>query len=281
MILYGFFYFFVIAFLVSIFPKIKMPQNGKLTLAFKSLAASDVFILFIILLSTLLIIIPEFIYIKDIYPGHYRANTMFKLVYQSSIMLSIASGYIIVRIISNFKFSYLKLGYWVIGSIGLLLVTIYPYFAINSYYNLKTYQGLDGIKYLKTLYPTDYEGILWINKNIKGQPVILEAQGDSYTDYARVSANTGLPTVLGWTVHEWLWRGTYDIPCPRIPEVQTLYEAESIEDTKKLIDKYNIRLVFIGDLEREKYPKLNEEKFKLLGKVIFQNGNTKIYKTSN
>ena len=292
-ILYGFFYFFVIAFVVSIFPQIKMPQNGKLTLAFKSLAASDTFILFIILLSTFLIIIPEFIYIKDIYPGHYRANTMFKLVYQSFIMLSIASAYVAVRLISNIKnsreagsgfarqISNWKLAYWIIGSIGLLLVSIYPYFAINSYYNLKTYQGLDGIKYLKTLYPTDYEGILWINKNIKGQPVILEAQGDSYTDYARVSSNTGLPTVLGWTVHEWLWRGTYDIPSPRIPEVQTLYESESIEDTKKLIEKYNIQLVFIGSLEKEKYPKLNEAKFKLLGKVIYQNGDTKIYKISN
>lgn len=158
---------------------------------------------------------------------------------------------------------------------------IYPNFAINSYYNLKIYQGLDGIKYLKPLYPTDYEAILWINKNIKGQPVILEAQGDSYTDYARISSNTGLPTVLGWTVHEWLWRGTYDVPSPRIPEVQSLYETESLEDAKTLIDKYKIELVFIGNLEKEKYPKLNEEKFKSLGKIIYQNGHTIIYKMSN
>ena len=291
-ILYGFFYFFVIVFIVSILPKIKMPQNKRLTLVFKSLAISDIFILFLIILSTLLIIIPEFIYVKDIYPGHYRANTMFKLVYQSFIMLSIASAYIAVRLISNFKYQISKTQiknkifnfyyvYLIFAILFLILVMIYPYFAINSYYNLRTYQGLDGIKYLKPLYPTDYEGILWINKNIKGQPVILEAQGDSYTDYARISSNTGLPTVLGWTVHEWLWRGTYDIPSPRIPEVQTLYEIEDIQDTKKLIDKYNLQLVFIGDLERKKYPKLNEEKFKTLGKVIYQNGDTKIYKISN
>lgn len=30
---------------------------------------------------------------------------------------------------------------------------------------------------------------------------MLEANGDSYSDYERVSAMTGLPTVLGWYVH--------------------------------------------------------------------------------
>ena len=315
LILYGFFYFWAISFLVFLFKRInpkhearspKQYQNtnvknskrfgnsnfGHLNLFRISnfefrISLSDVFVLILILLSTLLIIIPEFIYVKDIYPGHYRANTMFKLVYQAFIMLSISSGYIIVRLFLNHKSSIInrgipwKLGYWIIGSIGLLLVSVYSYFAINSYYNLKTYQGLDGIKYLKPLYPTDYEAILWINKNIKGQPVILEAQGDSYTDYGRVSANTGLPTVLGWTVHEWLWRGSYDIPSPRIPEVQKMYESEDLEETKNLLKKYKVSLIFIGTLELQKYPKLNEEKFNTLGKVIYKNGDTKIYKISN
>lgn len=156
---------------------------------------------------------------------------------------------------------------------------IYPYLAINSYYgDLKTYYSLDGTLYLKTLYPTDYQSILWINKNIKGQSIILEAQGDSYTDYGRVSTNTGLPTVLGWAVHEWLWRGSYDIPSPRIEEVQKMYESEDLEDTKNLLKKYKVELVFFGDLERQKYPNLIEDKFKTLGKVIYKNGNTRIYK---
>ena len=48
--------------------------------------------------------------------------------------------------------------------------------------------------------------------------------------------------------------------------------------TKKLIRKYNIKLVFIGDLERQKYTKLNEDKFQKLGKIIYENGQTIIYK---
>ena len=114
------------------------------------------------------------------------------------------------------------------------MILSYPIFAINSFYdNLIIIKGLDGISYLKILYVGDYSLINWINKNIKGQPVILEANGDSYTDYARISANTGLPTVIGWPVHEWLWRGTYDIVSPRITDVQTLYTCMILNTVKK------------------------------------------------
>src|SRR3989344_4774958 len=296
-VLYGFFYFWAISFIIflsnkrivipNLFRDLGSSKTKILKLVQNDNHRPDLFVLLLILFSTFLIIVPEFIYVKDIYPGHYRANTMFKLVYQAFIMLSIASGYIVVRLLSNWRMQNARLParqgrwkvpYWIIGSIGLFLVMIYPYFAINSYYaDLKTYHGLDGLEYLKTLYPTDYDAIMWINENIKAQPVILEAQGDSYTDYGRVSTNTGLPTVLGWTVHEWLWRGTYDIPAPRIAEAQTMYESEDLEQTKSLLEKHNVSLVFFGDLERDKYPNLNENKFKTLGKIIYENGETKIY----
>ena len=133
---------------------------------------------------------------------------------------------------------------------------------------------------MKELYPDDYTGIQFINEKIKGQPVILEAQGDSYTDYGRVSSNTGLPTVLGWTVHEWLWRGSYDVPAPRIAEIQTMYESKDLRQTTKLLNKYKVEYVFIGNLEREKYPSLVTEKFNKLGKIIFQKGETRIYRIS-
>jgi uncharacterized membrane protein len=271
--LYGFFYFFALSFLFFI---------NKL----KKLMITDIFVLFLILLSTFLIILPEFIYVKDIYPAHYRANTMFKLVFQGFIMLSISAGYIIVRILSSFRLRELSifkklfaLSYVLLTVALLSLVLTYPYIAIKSYYNeLSAYKGLDGTAYLNLIYPSDYNAIRWLNRNILGQPVILEAQGDSYTDYARVSSNTGLPTILGWTVHEWLWRGSYDVPAPRINEVKTLYESRDKRETLTLLNKYDIEYVFIGNLEYQKYPTLDEGKFSDLGMIIFRDGDTKIYK---
>jgi len=259
-ILYGFFYFLVISFIFILKKS-------------KEIERSDIFVIALIIVSTILIIIPEFIYAKDIYPEHYRANTMFKLVYQSFIMLSISSAYIIFKIFTFFKKKDINKIFSVVWicffSLLFFLIASYPFFAISSYYNnLQKYVGLDGTKYLKVLYTTDYQAILWLNRNIKGQPVILEAQGDSYTDYARVSANTGIPTVLGWTVHEWLWRGSYDVPAPRITDVELLYTSSDINIVKDLIKRYNVSLVFIGDLERQKYTNLNEKNFAKLGKII-------------
>lgn len=275
LILHGFFYFFVMVYLFTVWK-------------IKRLTQTDVFVCILIILSTFLIIIPEFIYAKDIYPGHYRANTMFKLVFQSFMMFSLCIGFIIFRVATYFRETKKKLRiipFFFFTVILLSLIFIYPFQAIQSYYaELNTYYGLDGTKYLQNLYPDDYKAIVFIQKSIKGQPVILEAQGDayegssSYTDYSRVSANTGLPTVLGWTVHEWLWRGTYDIPAPRIEEVRLMYESNDIDETVRLLQKYNVEYIFVGQLERDKYPLINTAKFEEIGNGIFENGETKIFR---
>lgn len=268
LILYGFFYFFVLSFILFLrFKKNYKPNK------------SDVFIAFLIILSTLLIIIPEFAYVKDIYPAHYRANTMFKLAYEAFIMLSIVCGYIIVKIISNLNDKKFLVLFFIPTLVFLYLVFLYPVFAINSYYdNLKTYKGIDGLSYMKKDHGEDYELINWINKNIKGQPIILEAVGDSYTDYARISANTGLPTVLGWPVHEWLWRGTYDVVGPRVEEVKTFYTTSNLQKAKDIVKKYNASYIVVSLLEKQKYPDLNEDNIKKLGDIIYQNNGAKLYK---
>ena len=267
-LLYGFFYFFVISFILFL----KFKKNYKIS-------KSDIFILVLILLSSLVLIIPEFVYIKDIYPQHYRANTMFKLSYEAFIMLSISSAYILVKLLSSIKNRILLFLFLLSSLLLISLNLIYPFLAIGSYYrDLTNYQGLNGIKYLSNLYPDDYKLINWMNKNIKGQPIILEASGDSYTDYARISANTGLPTVIGWSVHEWLWRGTYDIVAPRIEDVKTLYTGNDINLIKIILVKYKISYAVVSSLEREKYSNLNEDNFKKLGKIIYQNNTAKLYK---
>src|SRR3989338_7447356 len=94
-LLWGFFYFNFISFLLLVLiPRIKQ----KIANSHFQLTTPDIFVILTTIVSTLLLIFPEFIYIKDIYPAHYRANTMFKLGYQAFIMLSLCSGYIIVRI---------------------------------------------------------------------------------------------------------------------------------------------------------------------------------------
>jgi len=143
-----------------------------------------------------------------------------------------------------------------------------------SYYgDLRKKPQIDGSLWLKDLYPQDKEIIDYLNKNVSGQPVILEAQGDSYTDYERISAFTGLPTVAGWWVHQWLWRGSADVVGKRIPDIIEIYEGKDLEKTKNLLKKYHIKYIIVSQLERQKYPNLNEEKFSILGEKIFESSN--------
>jgi len=232
----------------------------------------------LLFISWALIVVPEIFYLKDIYIHSYqRANTMFKLTYQSFVMFSLANAYIVVRIFTSLKKSLVKFLFVISYLLLVSFVFIYPYFATRSYYGLKNYLGIYGLNYLKDQYPDDYQAVLWLNKNVAGKPVIVEAVGESYSDFARVSANTGLPTILGWRVHEWLWRGSFDQPGAKTEEVRKIYESEDLAETQELLNKYQVRYVFLGTMETRAYPQLNEEKFTKLGKVIFRQGQTKIY----
>ena len=60
---------------------------------------------------------------------------------------------------------------------------------------------LDGTAYLEKQTPGDRGAIEWINANVRGLPVLLEAQGPPYQEFTRLSMHTGLPTVQGWEYH--------------------------------------------------------------------------------
>ncbi len=233
-------------------------------------------------LAALLIILPEIIYVKDIYqPDYYRANTMFKFGFQAWIMLALGSSIAVMRVLEKvwswrgfFRFLVYLFYFSLLGSMAL-----YTYIAIKTaYFGGPRRLTLDGSVFLEKFFPADAAAIKWLNQNVKGQPVIVEAVGESYTDYARISSFTGLPAVLGWPVHEWLWRGSWDVPAPRVKDVQEIYESADLNLTRELLRKYQVRYIYLGKMEREKYPQLKEEKFFALGELVYQNQGAKIFR---
>ena len=138
-------------------------------------------------------------------------------------------------------------------------------------WNPKNYQGLNATAFLETDFVEDAAGIRWLSENIKDAPVVLEANGDSYTGYERVSAMTGLPTILGWKVHEWLWRNDVEDLNEKSQEIETIYTSENEEEVRALLEKYDVSYIFLGSMEREKYgEELNTTLLKSLGEVVFQ-----------
>ncbi|KKR11695.1 MAG: YYY membrane protein [Candidatus Woesebacteria bacterium GW2011_GWA1_39_21] len=246
----------------------------------KKLTTSDLFVLSLLTSSWVLILLPEIIYVKDIYAAtHYRANTMFKLTYQAFVMSYLAGGYIIVRQIALEKYAYIRRFLTIFWMVILYSILSYAQISTNSYYGrLKTYLGLDGIKWLQNQYPDQYQIVYWLKKNAEKNSVILEAPGDSYTDYNAISAYTGIPTVSGWFVHEWLWRGTPDFPQQRVTDITNIYLTPDAKLAKELLNKYQVNYIIVGTFERQKYPLLNEEKFTKIASIAFQTGVTTVYK---
>lgn len=273
------------------------------------LQPADVLVLGLFICGIGLILVPELFYVVDIYSGDFkRANTMFKFTYQAFVLLSLVWGYASVR---AFTMRHRKRSSQVIAVLLILALVIpawYPLVATGQWLGKWTrsrYEGLDGLTVLADKDSSliagnqpgelsdDLAAIAWFNEQVDGQPVILESYGESYTDYCRISTFTGLPTVIGWETHEWLWRTSKDHPNaygdivqPRQEDVRLLYTTTDQAVRKQLLEKYQIRYVVLGSLERTRFSttdsqgltisQIQEDLLLNLGTVVFAQNTIKV-----
>jgi uncharacterized membrane protein len=244
------------------------------------LTASEYTAIAFVLCALVFIAIPEFVYVKDIYGYSFRrANTVFKLSYEAFIILTVLVGYLAVIIARRLTDPSRRMIATVILTMLLYLPMTFTWLAMIQGCKLPyvpRYWGLDGLAYMAEEHPGDYEAANWIMENTPSNAKVLEAEGDSYTDYARISMMSGHPTVLGWYVHEWLWRGDKKPVNLRRKDVKAIYEAKNASDAFALLHKYNISYLVIGNLEIKRYPDISMSVLFQLGKTVFQSKNTLI-----
>ena len=89
---------------------------------------------------------------------------------------------------------------------------------------------------------------------------------------------TGIPRILGWTVHEWLWRGSLQEVTLRSRDIAAIYEGDNAASVKKILDKYRAAYIIISRQERQKFKKLNEPLLLSPGAVVFHVRNTFVIK---
>jgi len=248
-------------------------KTEEATQAEKRAPSSVSFILLLTLLGSLLVLAPEYFYLRDQFGT--RMNTIFKFYYQAWLLWSLAAAYGAASLLQK-----LRGGWDWAHRIGLALLLIaglvYPVFGIIS----KT-SGLspadwtlDGAAHILRSNPDEAVAIDWLQNAPDG--VILEAVGGSYTGYARFSTNSGLPTVLGWPGHESQWRGGYAEMGSRQKDIELIYTTSDWNTTKALLDQYQVRYVVIGLLEKSTYH-VDETKFQHFLKPIFSLGEITIY----
>ncbi len=244
------------------------PGTGEVPLA-------PTFVSLLIAAGAALTLAVEFFYLRDHFGT--RMNTVFKFYFQAWTMWGVAAAYALARFLARGP-------RWVawVSAVLVALGLVYPALAIPT--RAREYGGpptLDGAAHLRALYGPDMAAIDWLNAYVEGVPVILEAPGDRYRAYVyegRVSAFTGLPTLLGWGGHEHQWRGNYDEPARREPDIQTLYTTTDTDQALSLLRRYGIQYVYIGPLEQSRYPPDGLAKFARIGQVVYDAGGVRIFR---
>lgn len=257
-------------------PKGNLAESGNPIPQENGTASPDLFVLLVILAGAGLVTLPEFFYLRDQFG--FRMNTIFKFYFQGWNLWAIAAGYasaVLLRDLQGPRRTMFAVG-WVI----LILLSLpYPVYGILSRTN--NFQpaawSLDGASYVERYSPEEMEAIRWM----QGAPygVIAEAVGGSYTGYARISTHTGLPAVLGWPGHESQWRGGALELGSREPDIIRLFRAKDWAQVDEVLQKYQIRYVYIGPLEKSSYHP-DETIFRQHMPVVFQNTVVTIYENS-
>ncbi|HAE60297.1 MAG TPA: hypothetical protein DCG54_12530 [Anaerolineae bacterium] len=231
------------------------------------------FLLLMILLGGLMVLAPEFVYLRDGFGN--RMNTVFKFYYQAWALWSLVAAFGFVTIFSEMR-GWLT---WA-ARIVLLLVTMmgmaYPILSLPNRVNYFQSEEptLNASGYLARYTPADAAVVEFLADQPWG--VVAEASTrDSYTEYARIATNSGLANIMGWGGHQLQWRGGSEAFAGRQEDIRLLYEIPSWEKTSEILARYNVRYVVIGDLERRTY-QVNEQKFINLPE-IFRSGDTVVY----
>ncbi|MBI3979737.1 MAG: hypothetical protein HY331_16270 [Chloroflexi bacterium] len=192
---------------------------------------------------------------------------------------------------------------WLIVLAGLVAsVSIYPLMATpvrvsDRFANLPP--TLDGAAYMtRSVYQEekgpvelrwDYEAIRWLEENVQGTPVVLEAASGSpphvglYRWGNRVSIYTGLPTVIGWDWHQKQQRWGYQrMVDERLNDVRTFFTSPDPQAALEVARKYNVQYVYVGKMEKLYYPAQGLAKLQqLVGRgleVAYQNPDVTIYR---
>ena len=230
-----------------------------------------------------------------------RMNTLFKYYLEVWVLLGMASAYMLWYLASRGAFRIrisLFRGAWLVA-LAILLCASFLYPALGTRSRLSDRFStesvtLDGADYMKTAVHReegreielrwDYEAIIWLQDNVRGSPVVLEAHNEQYHWSSRIADYTGLPTVLGWPWHQIQQRRKYDYAVrERIGDVTEVYSTADLERALELLRRYEVEYVVVGQLERAYYPSQGLLKFDRMARdgmaeLVYQNEGVKIYR---
>ncbi len=246
----------------------------------------------------------ELFYIADSFSGEFkRMNTVFKTYYQAWLLLGITGSYSLYYIWSHrnealprinlgtvlftpqFRKSLTRTGLY-LGAAGVAVLLVASFYysigaalertgALNSGHTVAD-NTLNGLAFIQTASPGEYAAIEWLRDEAKWGRIV-EAVGEDYSEYGRVSSSTGLPTIQGWKGHELQWRGSFASLASREDAVREIYTSDDPEVVRRLLETYEVRYVYVGHRERRNYGISHLPRFNGFLDIAFEQDRVIIY----
>ncbi|MCI0554359.1 MAG: DUF2298 domain-containing protein [Anaerolineae bacterium] len=268
-----------------------------------NLSDSKRFVLFLIGTALLITIVVDVVVVRgDI--G--RANTIFKFYLQAWMLLAVSAGAAFAWTLPAF-FKWLP-GWRVFWQTAMiLLIAGAALFTasgtagkIRDRWIVEAPRTIDSITFMNYAnyddfgqrldLREDYRAIRWMQDNVKGSPVIVEANCPEYRWCTRYTIYTGLPGVVGWNFHQRQQRAFNSTWVEaRVAEVGNFYGTIDIEAARDFLERYDVRYIIVGQLERAAYK--SEDQGNGLSKFeefdgtywneVYRDGNTVIYEVKS
>ena len=216
-----------------------------------------------------------------------RMNVVFKLYLQAWMFLAVVAG-IGLTVLWHDQNKWRGRSQILFQVPLILLLTgalMFPIFAtrdkVTDRMDPNAPHTLDGMKYMETsTYQVngvdmdlgqDYRAIQWMQDNVEGSPVILEAQAYEYYWGNRFTIYTGLPGVVGWNYHQRQQRAIAgsDKVQARVDEVNAFYLSLDESFIKDYLEKYHVSYIVVGQQEQAFYPEEALSKFPAYNGVLW------------
>lgn len=233
-----------------------------------------------------LLTVVETLYVDDFFgPPNERMNTVFKLHYQAWGLLAIAAGpglVLVWRRLARTGGVRLRLTRTAAVSAFVLLgvpALAYPIVATKAKTEASSVSGtLDGLAAARLSRSSEVAAAEWLRAHAPGNAVLLEAPGRAYSGDSRMSTWTGIPSVVGWTQHEELWRGSDPRVAARAADIDTAYQTDDSMLRRAVFGRYAVTHVVVGDSERDRYGADIEQRLGQDLAVAYANGGTTIFR---
>jgi YYY domain-containing protein len=232
-----------------------------------------------------------------------RMNTVFKFYMQAWTLFSLSAAASFVWLYSAVTQAWgnkLRVGWQVVLVILVASAALFPLTAgtdkIRDRMSATAPHTLDGMTYMN--YSTysqngkdmdlsqDYRAIKWMQQNVQGSPVIVEANATEYTWGSRFTIYTGLPGVVGWNWHQRQQRGVVDADWvqQRVDEVGAFYNSIDQTSVEAFLQKYGVKYIIVGQLEEAMYNPAGLAKFAqwngVLWHQVYHDEDTYIYEVN-